>query len=238
MPVKEGSHQMDVGRAFSFVFEDDEWITKIVIGALIALIPILGQIVLLGYAFQVARNVMQGHPRPLPAWSEFGSFLGMGFVGFIIGLVYALPLILLSCVIGFIPILGAGGGEEAAAASILGAMGCLLPLIIIGSLVISVIIYPAYVRYIRTNELSEAFQVSEVFKMVQREPGTWLMVWLLGILYSIVASAGSIAFGIGVIFTYAYAQAALGYTLGEAAARQGGTTGAGTPPHDYGAPVG
>jgi hypothetical protein len=53
-----------------------------------------------------------------------------------------------------------------------------------------------------------------------------------------VASAGSIAFGIGVIFTYAYAQAVLGYTLGEAAARQGGTTGAGTPPHDYGAPVG
>ena len=68
---------MDIGKAFSFVFEDEEWVSKILIGGLIALIPLVGQLVVLGYALKVAQNVAQGSPRPLPR-SKFSSKVGSG----------------------------------------------------------------------------------------------------------------------------------------------------------------
>jgi hypothetical protein len=87
---------LDIGKAFSFVFEDEEWICKILIGGLISLIPLVGQFVVLGYALKVAQNVAQGNPRPLPRWGEFGDHLVRGLYEFVIRLVYALPIVLIA----------------------------------------------------------------------------------------------------------------------------------------------
>ena len=40
---------MDIGKSFSFVFEDKKWIEKILIGGILMLVPILGSILMLGY---------------------------------------------------------------------------------------------------------------------------------------------------------------------------------------------
>jgi hypothetical protein len=69
---------MDLGRAFGFFFEDENWLNKVLIGGLLQIIPIVGQLALLGYLFEVARNVAQGNPRPLPDWSDLGTKLVKG----------------------------------------------------------------------------------------------------------------------------------------------------------------
>src|SRR6266545_1875945 len=93
---------MDIGKAFSFVFEDEEWVSKVLLGGLIALIPLIGQITVVGYSLKVAQNVAQGNPRPLPTWSEFGDHLMRGLYEFVIRLVYALPIIVVAAIARFV----------------------------------------------------------------------------------------------------------------------------------------
>ena len=66
---------MDVAKAFTFVTEDERWMSKIGIGAAISLfffliIPIP---LLVGYLVGITRNVKEGVERPLPEWDDFGQ---------------------------------------------------------------------------------------------------------------------------------------------------------------------
>ncbi len=45
---------MDFAKAFSFVFDDPDWVQKIVIGGLVSLIPVIGWLLGLGYMVAIA----------------------------------------------------------------------------------------------------------------------------------------------------------------------------------------
>ncbi|MBI4334620.1 MAG: DUF4013 domain-containing protein [Chloroflexi bacterium] len=92
---------MDIGKAFGYVFEDENWVVKVLIGALSVLlgvvvytaswvsgtlltmvirVPIgvifsvvgfMGLLFTVGYVVEVVRNVADGHTRPLPDWTKF-----------------------------------------------------------------------------------------------------------------------------------------------------------------------
>ena len=88
---------MDIGQAFSFVFEDEEWIVKILLGAVLMLIPIFGQCALMGYGIAIVRNVKAGEPRPLPDWGNLGEYFMDGLMFWVATLIYALPIFILIC---------------------------------------------------------------------------------------------------------------------------------------------
>jgi hypothetical protein len=226
---------MDIGKAFGFVFEDEEWVSKVLIGGLIFLIPLIGQVAVLGYSLKVAQNVMQGHPRPLPTWSEFGDHLMRGLYAFIIQLVYSLPAAILAGVFACIVIsaaTAAGQNSEQAGAGI-GLLGaCLIPLIIIVGLASALLSYPAIGRYLATNSLGEAFKFGDVIANVRAYLGPWLMLLVVSILASFVGGLGAIACGIGLLFTYFYAYCVIGFALGQTIVQAGGST----PPPSYGPP--
>jgi hypothetical protein len=102
---------MDFAKAFSFVFDDPDWIQKIIIGGIVSLIPVVGWLLVMGYMIAVGRNVIRGNPQPLPDWADFGQFLVDGLYGFVIGLVYALPILIVMCIVLF-PALALGGAFE------------------------------------------------------------------------------------------------------------------------------
>ncbi len=232
---------MNLGRAFGFFFEDESWLNKVLIGGLLQIIPIVGQLALLGYLFEVARNVAQGNPRPLPDWSDLGTKLVRGVYGVVISIVYILPIIALVLVwFIFIVIVGAAGGDSEAAGGIMALLGiCLYILIIIMSLVIQVVILTAYARYVQTDSLGMALQFGEVIRMVRAAPSTWVVLFLVYLLASLVASLGTIACGIGILFTYVYGMAVFGHALGQVIVQTGGTGGLNraapeyTPPPTY-----
>lgn len=223
---------MDLGKAFSYVFDDEQWVSSILIGGLIFFIPIIGQLALLGYMLEAARNVAAGNPRPLPQWNNFGEKLSLGFGGFVVALVYSLPFILVTLALICFPVLAAisARSEEAAAVRVLGSLGCIIPLIIVLSIVIQPVLLAALVRYLQTGSLSEAFRFAEVITMVRADLGSWVVLWLLSLLCGFIASLGS-AVVIGIIFTYPYSQAVFGHLMGQTLARLGGPAGSSyTPP--------
>jgi hypothetical protein len=229
---------MDIGKAFGFVFEDERWVSKVLLGGLFLIIPIVNFAVI-GYMLKVAQNVAQGNPRPLPEWGEFGDHFMRGLYGVAIQIVYQLPTLIVYGVF-FCVLLAAGGaaGSERGSdgAGAIGALSlCLLPLIFILALAGAFLSYVAAGRYVATNTLSEAFKFSDVIANARGNLGAWLMLLLVVILAGFVGSLGAIACGVGMLFTSFYAQCMIGHALGQTVAQQG-MTGGTTPPPSYGPP--
>lgn len=207
---------MDIGKAFSFVFEDEQWVASILLGGLILLIPLIGPIALLGYTLETARNVARGNPRPLPQWNTFGEKLGLGFAGLVVGLVYSLPIIVLGVLLICMTLFAAAGARsrEGAVAAIGGSFTCLLPLVIILALLLQPVILAGLVRYLQTGSIGAALQVGEVIAMVRADWGAWVVLWLVSLLCGFIANLGSLII-IGFIFTYPYSQAVFGHAIGQ-----------------------
>ncbi|HMO58508.1 MAG TPA: DUF4013 domain-containing protein [Roseiflexaceae bacterium] len=216
---------MDISKAFRYVFEDENWVARVLIGTLLSLIPLVGIFMIFGYMLKIAENVAQGMERPLPEWNDFGDLLVRGLYALVISLVYSLPLLVI--VFGMICAMGVivGGaantmGEEAG--GLVAAVGILLyvlfiGLMIVGSVLISIVVYAAMARYVATKDFGSALRIGEVLGMVRQRPMPWVMVLVVSILAGLVASLGIIACGIGVLFTSMLSYCFLGHALGQAA---------------------
>ncbi len=208
---------MNFGLSFSYVFKDEEWFKKIIIPALVSLIPIIGQLILMGWGLSVTKNVIDGRSeRALPKL-EFGADLGRGFMVFLIQFIYAIPYAILFGLMS--AAFGIGGGAREEIVQILmtilgicfGLVGFLLALLI---LFMSV---AAIANYAAKGEFKAAFQFKEIFALLKKSFVSWLLVLVGGfIAMGIIAPLGSVACGIGIILTTAYGTAVYYHMLGQA----------------------
>jgi hypothetical protein len=222
---------MNIGRAFGFITEDEQWLTKILIGGVLQLIPVVGGLLLYGYVVEIARNAMQGHARPLPRWNidTIGDTLLRGLLSWVIMFLYSIPIILIALVFAMVVGIVSGGsaaaGDEAGGMVAAVASLCLSLGVLVAMLAVSLVMFAAFVRYIQTDSLSEALKVGEVLAMTRASLGTWVMVLLVSILAGLVSMVGLIACGVGALFTTVYGYAAFGHVLGQVAAQLGGEGG-------------
>jgi hypothetical protein len=207
---------MDIGKAFSFVFDDENWVVKVLIGGVVSLIPIIGQILVYGYSLELMKNVMRGESRPLPEWDDWGGKLVNGIMYIVIGVVYALPLILLITCFGLLmSVMGAAEAEEAL--NVIGSIGgiCLGGFSMVYGILIALMLPPALGRYLETGELGAAFRFGEVWALLRDSIGGWLIAMVLGWLAGLVASFGVILCVVGVLFTAFWATLVMTYLWGE-----------------------
>ena len=205
---------MDFGKAFTFVFEDEDWVKKIALGGLLSLIPVIGIFLVIGYGLEVTKRVIKGDAEVLPDWSDFGGYLTKGFLVFLIVFVYMLPVFLIQACTS-IPFLFDKPDDTLTAIFTIVTIcfGCFTFLY---SLAAYLVLPAAVGRYAATGELGEAFKLGAIFGMVKDNLGTYGMVLLGGIIASLVASLGSIACVIGVLFTMVYSMAVNGHLWGQA----------------------
>ena len=212
---------MDIGKAFSYVFEDERWVSKVLLGGVFFFIPSVNCAVL-GYLVKIAQNVAHSNPRPLPEWSEFGDHFMRGLYVFVIYLVYLLPIFILEILFFTLTAGLAAGSRRDGGGAAVGLLGvCFVPLMIILGIALSILLYAAIARYAATNTLSEAFKFGEVIASVRGNIGPWVMLWLVALLAGMVGGLGAIACLVGVIFTAFYAQCVVGHALGQTMAKQG-----------------
>ncbi len=213
---------MDLGRAFSYVFEDQDWIKKVGIAALAMIIPILGQIAVLGWGLEVTRRVIRQEAVPLPGWEDPTSHFMRGLQAFGIGLLYALPLILISGCLGTFSAIAANpdvvGDQAAGALSVVISMVsiCLNCFTFIYSLLMQMMLAAAYAKMVDEGEFGAGLRFGEIFAMVRSATGPYLMVLLGGIATSFLAMIGMVACFVGILFTSALAMAINGHLYGQA----------------------
>lgn len=217
---------MDIGKAFGFVFEDEEWPAKILIGGAILLagialcwlllVPLILAIALIvGYSVQVTRRVIRGDTSPLPAWDNWADLIVDGLKVIVIVIVYSLPLIILSTCLGIpIGILGDTGSFGRVLAGLLGAVLGLIDFLWL--IAMSLLLPAAIGLYADEDDLGAAFRFSEVVALVRGNPGAYGLTLVVGWLANFVGGLGVIFCGIGLFATRPYGFVVTGHVYGQA----------------------
>jgi hypothetical protein len=197
---------MRISEAIGFVFEDEQWLSKLLLGALISLIPIFGGAVLMGYAIAVLRNLMAGSHCPLPSWDRIGQYFVDGLLFWVALLVYSIPLLLLLCPIGLVWILPAVGGESEEAVAVLSSiaglvgagLGCLGFLYGVLLWLLSPVLQ---IQYAETGDLATCFRFGEVFRFFFDHIGAIVIAQVLVAVAGFVVSSvlGSVIGVIGLV---------------------------------------
>jgi hypothetical protein len=206
---------VNIGKAFTFAFEDKDWLKKIGIAGLVMLIPLIGQITVGGWALEVTKRVINREPETLPDWSAFGDYLVKGLKMFVIGLVYALPIILLS-VCSVLPMVFVGDSNDNALSTLLILSYCFYCLIALYGIALWFLIPAAFANFVVTDELGAAFRFSQVIGLVRAAPSAYLLALVGSIVAGFIGGLGGILCVIGVVFTVAYAYIIQSHLWGQA----------------------
>ena len=197
-----------IGDAFVWPFRDPEWVNKIVIMALIQLIPIVGGIAALGWMLAALDKLRAGEERLPPA--NFDN-LGRGFRLFVVLFVYYGMLIAIAAAI-YLPavaILIQQGQDESSSSPFVVSVGVALSLLAfsfatLGSLVLT-FLFPAIVLTVDRGGIGAGLRLFGVLKNVRASLTNTLIAGLMLIAAGLIAQIGSVACLIGVVFTAAYA---------------------------------
>jgi len=175
---------MDLGKALTFTFEDEQWPVKLLVGGVLLLIPLFGSLVLMGYLIATVRNVLAGRPRPLPRWDDLGRLFVDGLLVWVALLIYALPLVLLVCPVVLVWLLPFLGGEHE---NIVGVLTGLSALTTVGigcigflyGLLLAVLSPAVYLQYAGHGDLGACLRVGDVVRFAFRNLGSILLILLV-----------------------------------------------------------
>jgi len=222
---------MDVGRSFTYMFEDKDWIAKLAIGGVILLtgtilfwlvIPIIAAYaVVLGYSLVALRNVYDGSPTPLPEWNNFGDLFVKGITAIVGVLIWSIPVLILLCCI-FLTTFAIGGtarGDNGSAAATFGGLvvTCLTCLTVIVGIIISVVTYAPLTNFALTNQISTFWDFSGNWRFIQQNAGNYVIAFLLAYVANLIAGFGLIACIVGVFFTSFWAMLVISHLFGQVA---------------------
>ncbi|ABO35948.1 conserved hypothetical protein [Methanococcus maripaludis C5] len=208
---------MDFERAFKFPTDDPNWIKKVVIGAVLSLIPIVN-FISFGYALELLKNIIDSKEE-LPEWSEFGGKFVKGLVAFIIMFIYMLIPSIIWVVFGGLSILTMfTGSDEAIVGGIVG-LGIVGLITFLVTLIIGFIIPMAYANYIAYDDFGAAFRFSEIFEKIKDNFSDYCILYLIvivtGAIVIFIASVIPILGLIIAIFVDFYFYLVYAYIMGK-----------------------
>lgn len=204
---------MDVGRAFVFTFEDSDWLKKIVLVGIIGLIPIIGQIWLLGWSTEITRRVIKKDTIQLAGFDDFGGTLVLGLKAFVIAFVYSIPMFIFLLPTSITPILFDPNESGALISLVITCCSCLM---LLYAILLAFIFPAAFGELAATDQLGSAMNPGRILELLRANPGAYVIAWFGAILAGFIGGLGIILCMVGVIFTMAYAYAIIGHLYGQA----------------------
>lgn len=228
---------MDFVKALTYPFDDPEWASKLGIAAAVSaagvllgilIIPaIAAAILLLGWQYEIMKNVKNGVENPMVAWDDFGGLFKRGGTMFLALLVYQIPVVIFACVATGVFVLPLLGGNEDAMAALGGVATiisiCCSCLIFIYAIVAYMVYMAGMVRFIDAPEFSTFMAIGDNFSLFRDNIGDFGMaiLFLIGA-GLLVGVATSILSFVLIGFLVAFVQQAFlayfsGHVLGQLA---------------------
>lgn len=203
---------MDVGRSFTFVTQDPQWISKLAIAAAIyaagtLLFPI-GWI-LLGYQLEVTRRTYTGQDLPLPEWDNIGDYFVRGLLVNIGIMIWILPMVaIFACVI----IAGVAADNSGGLAAILGFCVAGPLLLAFMAFVLPIVI----ARFAVEQRFSAMLDIGDILTEARRAIGPLALNAVVAVAVLLGATLiGFMACFIGILVTIPFAYLVLGHLLGQ-----------------------
>lgn len=206
---------MNIAQSFKYIFEDKDWLGKVLIGSLIVLVSFpltvilvgfLGIAIVAGYSLEVVRNVRQGSAKPLPEWRDrWSEWMVLGLKVMLVLLAWSLPALLLqfpanvgnNLLYSSNDLVEVFGWMLSASAGLLSFAWSLIVLLVMPAL---------YIRLAETEDLASAFRFQEIISFTRRNIGDVI----IAVVISVVATAaitllawivGALACLIGLVVT-------------------------------------
>lgn len=205
---------MNFGQAFTFPFQDQDWAKKILIMAGISLLPILGQVIVLGWVLEIARRFIRRDAALLPDL-DINNQLIDGLKSLLAGFAYGLPVLLIELPIIIVGALSPSddptGGTLFTVISV-----CCGALVVLYAIALGLVLPAVYANIAYHGTLAAAFNFSEVFGLVRAAPGAYLLALAGSLLGMFIVPLGLIACFVGVYITGTYFNAVLGSLYGQA----------------------
>jgi len=220
---------MDYGKAFSFVFEDKNWIGIILIGGALGLVgfflvwtfivPILVGALFLGYLMQLIRDVRYNPDAKLPEWTDWGKKLADGFKLMIVQFIWGVPIFLFMIPIIFFAILMSFNPDSDFLGMMTGLTTFVMVMFMMIYSVVLIFLLPAITINLAVHEdFAAGLDVSAVLGIVKKYFVDILIIIILAALVALVANwVGSLIFLIGVLFTNFWAMLVKGHLYGQLA---------------------
>jgi len=198
---------MNISNAFSYLFKDEKWLEKVLLGGLfvflcIFVVPIP---LLAGYLVELMGNVARGERDPLPVWNKLAGKYKNGLWLILINVAYNLPPI-------FLRILRSVSSELGGGFLLLSFWLSLL--IIIYHLVVLFVQPVATLHFAVNKRIEDAFDVKKILGFVRRNFVDLLVIFVMNIVLVLVAGSGLLIIIIGALFTSFYALAVRAYLYG------------------------
>jgi hypothetical protein len=194
---------MQIGKAFTYAFEDAKWTSKLLIGALISVVPFLN-IAWGGYTCEIIRRVSRQDPEPLAGWDDLGTKFVQGLVLFVAGFIYSLPIVILSLLM--IPLFVGAASTQGDLSNTLATagsgvsilLGCV---ILLYALALSVFMPAVQVNYARKTNFGSCFEIGAIIRLATSNLGNYLLAWLAYLAFAVIAVlvGGGIASIVGLI---------------------------------------
>nr|WP_290668509.1 DUF4013 domain-containing protein [Ardenticatena sp.] len=209
-------NRVDIEQSLRFVFDDESWIVKILIGGVVnflASMLIIPFPLVYGYMLDTLKNVKNDVEKPLPEWDDFGGLFMRGLVLAIGGFVYTLPIVFFVCCF-FLLVLATSdnGGSDAVGFFLL----CMFFLMAMYGLALGFWFPAVMVRFAEAGTFSSMFEFGRIWRIISANMGQYLFIVIASIGVNIVASlVGAIALGILLPFTSFWALLVSAHLLGQ-----------------------
>ncbi len=186
---------MDIGRAITFITEDENWLKKAGIGTGVILISMLlspvlvgfvGFLILSGYAIRLLQNVRDGRAQPLPEWDEWGGDLSRGFKYVVVALVWSLAayLMMVPLFIGG-ALADSGGAGEFIGSAIILCTSCLLMLY---GIFVALAAPGFTISFAHDEHIGSGLKVTKIWAWTRANLGQVIIVMLVVMAVSFIAS--------------------------------------------------
>lgn len=193
-----------IGDAFGWAFKDPSWLSKIVVQALILIIPIVGWIAATGWLMMAFENVRAGRNELPPAGFHLARGIGLFGVYLIYAIVLNIPAWILDAI-------GAATGTAVQTGSGSYAFYTSSPLSGLGSLwsflanLVLDFLTPSLIVLVFHSGFSGGLDVPRVWRTATSNVGNSVIAGLIVFVTGIITAAGIIACCIGIFFTAMYA---------------------------------
>jgi hypothetical protein len=217
-PPPASGTSFDFLKPLTFVFDDPRWVQKVLIGGLfiIASFILIGVFFIFGYMARLARNVIRGDQNPLPEWDDLGEYFSEGVKLFLVGLIYAIPIVIVAMII-VVPMAIMGNNSDNETVRSMAGMSatCIWCLVFPLGLALSLWLPGALLMVIVTGDFKAGFDFGRIFGFIRANVGNYLLSFVVAIVASFAAQLGFILLCIGVVFTAFWARTVAAYAFAQ-----------------------